>query len=380
MPPRICSKDDCPTQNVSRDRTVNCHRCKCHIHLSCYGIDKATVEIFVTGNIVILCDACLDTEFEEPSPKRKGNAPNMVQRTLDTNLSLSTPSIESSKITTVKPSTQKLIESLSVEVKMQTATIAALKSSVDSMYGTIAQQNENEQKSMGLNNEHMSSIKKSLSETQDLIESIKKPSYADIAKRSQRQQSDGTPKSSRVNQPKKTPKVNEPKKTPALSGTAQKVIGKPLSPIQQQDPKRKMERKTAQKAIWISKLHRDTSADEVLAYIKDHLGINVDQLVVRKLVKKDRDISEYSFVSFCITCPTTLFDILMDVNNWPSNSQLREFKLSYSTSKGVRLNEKSPSKNLQETSHVNQQTPQQVPQTDPSLNAQTEMDTSQVTH
>lgn len=63
-----------------------------------------------------------------------------------------------------------------------------------------------------------------------------------------------------------------------------------------------------EKAIWISRLHRDTSAEDISPYVMDKLGIaEVDQLDIRKLVKKDRDISTYSFVSFRIGCPVSLF-------------------------------------------------------------------------
>lgn len=77
--------------------------------------------------------------------------------------------------------------------------------------------------------------------------------------------------------------------TPAVSGTSKNVIGNPLSPIR---PRPKMQRKMPEKDLHISRLHRDTSADEVLSYIRDNFGItSVDQLEIRKLVKKDRDIS-----------------------------------------------------------------------------------------
>lgn len=221
-------------------------------------------------------------------------------------------------------------------------TIAALKISVDSMNDIIVRRNEKDLTSMEQNNKHMSSIKKSLTETQNLISSVKKPSYADVAKRSQRQRGGfETPRSS------KAPKVNNTE-TPVLSGKSTKVIGKALSPIQpKRNTKPRIDRKTAEKAIWVSKLHRDTSVGEVLSYIRDDLGISVEQLEVRKLVKKDRDISEYSFISFCIACPANLFETLMDENKWPSNSQIREFKMTSNPSTGAKLNEKSPSKNAE---------------------------------
>lgn len=337
MPPRKCSRDDCPPQNVSKELLVQCHRCKCQIHLPCYGIDKAPAEVFPVVNIVILCDECLANDYV-PSPKRKNS---MVQRTLESNLTLTTPHTESpsnknDKTAAVKASTQKMVESLTREVKMQTATIAALKTSVDSMHGTVSQRYGKDQKSVDQNNEKMSMITKQLAETHNLISSIKKPSYAEAAKRAFRQQTE-TPRSSR------TPKTNVPNLTtaPVQAGKSTKVIGKALSP----KPTPRQKRNFAEKAIWLSKLHRETTAEEVLSYIRDDLGINVDQLEVRKLVKKGRDIREYTFVSFCINCPSSLFDTLMDVNKWPDYSQIREFVISPNQTPGVRKNDKSSSKN-----------------------------------
>lgn len=106
----------------------------------------------------------------------------------------------------------------------------------------------------------------------------------------------------------------------------------------------------------------------MMAYIRDDLGIKDDQLEVRKLVKKDRDISSYSFVSFCIMCSANMFGTLLDVNKWPAYSQIREFELNSNPSTGAKLNERSPSKNVQEKSNENQKSPNQT---------ESEMETSQ---
>lgn len=304
----------------------------------------------------MLCDECLTVDFEQPSPKRKGLAPIFVQRTLNANLALSVPPVNespSNKTATAKPTTQKLIESLSLELKKNTATISALKSSVDSMRGVITQQKVAVSKSIGINNENISSIKPSLNESQHLIHSVKDQSYSNVVKdtSNQRTQSEvETPK------PSKTSRANKSNKTkaPAVFGTSSNVIGKPLSPNQPR-PKKKM----TEKAVWISRLHRDTSEEDVLSYIRHDLGITAfDQLEIRKLVKKDRDISEYSFVSFRIVCPANVFDTLLDASSWPSNCRMREFKMKMNQSLGARLNVKSPSTHREETSHKSQ-TPQQ---------------------
>lgn len=156
MSTRKCSRDNCPAQNTAKDVTVHCYRCKCQIHLICHGIDRKPEEIFISSNIVMMCDECINGNYEQPSPKRKSSFTNLVQRTLDANMQLSAPlATESptSKASSVKPITQKLIETLSLEVKLQTATISALKSSIDSMHVTITKEKCSASNPIGLNNE-----------------------------------------------------------------------------------------------------------------------------------------------------------------------------------------------------------------------------------
>lgn len=395
MPHRKCSRDNCPAQHTSRDQTTNCHRCKGQIHLLCYGINKSPGEIFVTGNIVILCDECINADFEQPSPKRKGSTPNLIQRTLDGNLSLSIPSIESQskKNVTVQLNTQKLIETLSLELKMQTATITALKTSVDSMHDTIVQQKETVGNSIGLNDNYMSTIKKSFSDTHDLIASIKKPTFSHVVKHSLNNRNEsGTPTSSRT--PRNNTNSNQVK-TPSVAGKSNHVIGKPLSPNQFRPNQRANQRtrptpkKTLEKAIWISRLHRDTTEDEILDYIRDRIGIDTDgQVEIRKLVKKDRDLASYSYISFRVSCSEALFGTLIDVNKWPSTCMLREFEMEPNSSNGVRLSGGSPkvaensstssntSKNEQNLPPSNHHSPHQ---TGMNSHGYMETETSQVT-
>lgn len=359
MPPRKCSRENCPTQNIAKELTVSCHRCRCQMHLLCYGVNRKPEEIFLIDNIVMFCDKCISDVSEEPSPKRKGTAPNFVQRTLDSNMMLTTPlGTESpSNKPSTKPTTQKLIESLQTELKTNTETISALKTTVESMHGTIMKQKETVRDANGINSDNIETIKTALNETHSLIESIKKQSYASVAKGSFKNQkrSEETPRTSR------TTRVSAPNvtKAPVLSGTSKKVIGKPLSPVQSAP---KIQRKMQDKAIWISRLHRDTGVEDIQSYVRDELGIEaVDQLDVRKLVKKDRDISTYSFVSFRIGCPLNLFETLMDTTKWPEKCNIREFKIEMkNTSGGVKLNEKSPSKNVT-TPHENQTPYQSLP-------------------
>lgn len=340
--PRKCSSEDCPAKNKSPDLTWYCYGCKNPIHLLCYDIAKDPEDIFVNDNIVMVCDGCLQNPKETVSPKRKMPiaTTSLKQRTIDVqsptlSLSMTAPTVTPSKQITAKQSLQiqTVIESLVQKVEIQTATIAGLQTSVEVMNDTISQQNTVVGHSIKVNNENISSIKETLKQTP--IASHRK-SYAETVRPPNRR--------STVNEtPKTSNSTRTPRSTkPILSGTSQNVIGKPISPQQSTRNDRSSAAPKPEKAIWVSRLHRETTEDELASYIKDSIGIPATDFVVRKLVKKDRDISTYSFVSFRITCSQSNFTTLMQTHHWPSNSVIREFDLEQKSSVGVRLNRQSP--------------------------------------
>lgn len=208
-----------------------------------------------------------------------------------------------------------------------------------------------------------------------------KKSYADTAKQGIAN-GNGTPKSSR---PKQAPSSSKA----VLTGTSSNVIGKPISPSQLKRNDRPNKQSTPEKAIWVSRIHRETTAEELDQYVKTRIGITTPDISVHKLVKKDRDISSYSFVSFRITCSAANFATLINPMYWPSNSQIREFDLERKSSVGVKLNQESNSNDsepkneeppMNATMDNKGHEPQQEPQRSQSLNVLMETDAFQVTH
>lgn len=206
LPLRKCSKEGCPSQNISPDLTWHCYSCISPIHLLCYGVVKSSEEIFVSDNITMICDECLSKPNQYVSPKRKqpNLAANLVQRTID----LQSPTLSLSKtVSTVSsPSRnvtgkqsqqyQTVMESLVQKVDIQTATITGLQATVEKMNDTILQQKETVGESIKINKENISSIKKSLSQTPQVNQLSRGMSYADAARGGVRKaNNNGTPKS-----------------------------------------------------------------------------------------------------------------------------------------------------------------------------------------
>lgn len=358
MPPpplRKCTKEGCPPECTLRDLTCYCFVCKSPIHWPCYEISKKPEEIFVSDNIVLVCDECLINPKEHLSPKRKqpNVAGNLVQRTIDVQnstlvLSKSSPvTATPPKGATVKPNQQlqNVIDTLAQKIDAQTNTIAGLQASVDSMKGAV-QHN-----------------------TVAINETIKgsRATYADIAKKVVAPTV--TPRSTKFMQTPKTPKPKQKPnpKNPVVVGQSTNVIGKPPSP-----PKPKIARPKPEKAVWISKMHRDTTVQELTDYVNKATGIPSTDFDVCKLVKKDRDLTTYRFVSFRIGCSQAHFNTIMNPAHWPSYSMIREFDLDTVPSIVERLNpmhnQNVTPKNVQETMNVTQPPDQSA------------MDTTQVTH
>jgi len=325
--------------------------CQEPIHWICYGLgDKKPENIFLIDNIRMVCDDCL---ANPKSPKRKhpNGSGNLVQRTIDfqnSTLTLSkTPAIGATppKVTTVRQNQQfqAAIDALTQKIDTQTNKIEGLQTSVEKMNGSIR--------------DNTAAIAESTKETKATYVSIARKGFDSV----------GTPKTTKRME---APKSSKPMKTPKMSkpvttGTSNIAIGKPLSPPKQ----KRAGRPKYEKGVWISGIHRDTSEGEITEHIVRSIGIASTEFEVRKLVKKDRDITTYSFVSFFIGCKQVNFSTLMQPMYWPSNSQIREFEINDKPSTGERVSQ------MTRQGEESKNSP-----TRPNNLEQTAMDTVPVTH
>lgn len=306
--PRLCSRDSCKPKNINLSSSVKCYICKRNFHLPCYDIHKLTADIFVKPNIVFLCDECLASDVTIPSPKRKVavevgasdcKVPSM--RSDDSNGSLCPPC--SVSISTID------VSDVAID------PIKRLQSSVDLILSKI----DSNASVLNKIDAKVTDIDGSRSVLMNAAPVV--PSFANVLRKGIK----ATPKrvtitqssGSNTSQQQLTSNSQKPN-LPGMAGKLSTVIGKPLSP--KAPPK---------KSIWISRLHRDTVESDIATYVNGILGaIPTDnQISIRKLVKKDRELSSYSFVSFRITCTLDLFTALLDADKWPSSVEIREFEV-----------------------------------------------------
>lgn len=292
---RVCSRDSCKPKNINSASSVKCSSCNSTCHLLCYGIDKSASDIFIQANIVFLCDSCLTSGSFVPSPKRKlatnGASNNVINSAIGSSPSKSASHAAPASLHNLQAS----IDEVLAIIKTNTITL----DKIGSKSSTVNTSTSVFSRSAPIKKSYANVLSENMPESNESV----------------------TSKSSGVHHVSKA-RMQMQMNPPAVTGTSSAVIGKPLTP--RQPPRR---------SIWISRLHRETTEAEVSDYIKSIMA-TTSEFVVRKLVKKDREISSYSFVSFRITCSLELFDTLMDAKNWPSSVIIREFENSRS---GVNL-------------------------------------------
>lgn len=74
MAHRVCG-GHCPAEYINEFSTQKCRICNKEFHLPCYDVILAQTKLFVTDNIVFICDACLD-DPDHGSPDRKRKSAN----------------------------------------------------------------------------------------------------------------------------------------------------------------------------------------------------------------------------------------------------------------------------------------------------------------
>lgn len=79
------------------------------------------------------------------------------------------------------------------------------------------------------------------------------------------------------------------------------------------------------KSLHLSNLDTDTTAEDIFNYITDKGITALDQIQLFKLIRKDTDISLYSFISYKIETTNEIADILLQQDFWPNTCTIKEF-------------------------------------------------------
>lgn len=81
------------------------------------------------------------------------------------------------------------------------------------------------------------------------------------------------------------------------------------------------------KAIRVANFHPSVTTDQVEKYIVENTTVtDRTKFKCTKLVKKDADLTQFTYVSFKIDVTPEAYDILKEPENWPKSNTVRDFE------------------------------------------------------
>lgn len=325
--------DKCYSLNcIGTDSTqpVICYCCKNGFHLGCMQIIQSAKNIFVTKNIVFMCDSCLNNG--PLSPKRKQSTSTFTQATINTDeggfslkRAVSSPQIAVRKKTDDMKELKETIKSLENEIKRNTSVLGELHSSFGLMQGSVEKQQT----------------------TVTQLESTVKKSFADVVGPS------GMPLKSRILTDKPSSSSQQTTTTKTTSSNKKSTDTRPRSVDEktktaiknrklmsgnkavahefgvattQMANKPKPARIELPNSIHVSRCKIDFTAENLVAYIKEQMpSLNTKHVAAHILIPKGKELENLSFVSFRLRCTAELFDQLSSPDFWPSSVFIGEF-------------------------------------------------------
>lgn len=348
MPPhRKCNHRDCPPENVNASTTVSCHSCKGEFHLPCFDVILPANKLFVIRNIVFVCDECLTSI--ESSPKRKQTV-TLKQTLLSP---MTTPTQTSSLRNSAKKSTANnddlrvMMETIIRKIDVNSVTVGLLKNSVDSMHATVKTNATQIDDSFKKSDAEIGTATKTIVEQLEKFE--KKQSYAQavgipssnqiirqMPSKSDQPNNNNVKASTKVAPEKKKISANKYKSCPLTSGTdtgTEHNLGAPVVIPERRKLTKRIEsngklpaRPKFKKSVYISRLEPSITVDGLKMFLGARMpDLNESDLDIRMLVKREQELSELSFISFCISCTDDLFSTLNSPSFWPAHIKMREF-------------------------------------------------------
>lgn len=318
-----CSRDDCPPANISGP-TIKCAKCKSVCYLKCFGFEKcATIDgidvVKVTlpdgsqlftpvpySSFVCCTNTLTTTELKAALKIPKAN----TRSTSKTRAAKPTENANDSPVLNELNEIKKMITKINVSTENNPSELAEIK----------AMAKESSDKLKSLQNSVFDGPTNG-----NVHSAVNTPTFANVlgdqrkvmtAKRKLNVNVNDTPNKQRM--------ANLPK---PVGGTRDINIGQPLPDTAKANAKPKqMSKPKFDKSLWISKLHFSVTNEEIVDYIMTKTDIkDRNRFNVRKLVKKDADLSLLSHVSFKIDVNEQDFDYLNNPDIWPKTVVIREF-------------------------------------------------------
>lgn len=306
-----CNRDDCPTENVNGPK-INCAKCKKVCFMKCFGVEKRenleNVEIVKIplkngGSMLAFLPytafvCCADT-LSNTEVKKIVKMPSVNRSTSKTRATKSTEK----KSETENASILEEIKSMVTEIKMQTSQIHT---ATDFLVTKSTRPD--------LQRSAMPSVTPKSKQTNAFATKTPITSFSQAVKSNLQ-----SAKRKREQSPKPQPKPMKFPSPKICTGTKVSSLIVVPKKVREMKP-------TFDRALCLSGLDPMTPVEEIVNHICDNTPVtDKSKFKVYKLVKKDRDLSTLSFVSFKIEVNQPEFDELFDPSLWPTGSSIRKF-------------------------------------------------------
>lgn len=299
-----CNDVTCPESNVSEAFKTECYNCHDMVHLPCYNIIQSKSKIFISKNIVFICDEC-----QTASPKRKGVDITKTSKLSTSNNETAQSNVDNSQTTSLNhvftnKRLSEFINTLSTKIDNNTEILSELKDNVNSMHSTIREKSGS--------------------------------SYADIVGANKQQQQHTQLVSMPNTSVASTEEIREldavtklaVKKRQLTAGNSSKIgLGKAVT-IETAKPRKSVKETRIRlgKSVYVSRMETSVTVDELIAFIKAQLpDVDEKHFLPRLLVKKGQDLDELTYISFRLQCTDALFSQFMSPDFWPNHVMIGEF-------------------------------------------------------
>lgn len=329
-----CNRDNCPPDAVNGPK-AKCFVCKKLCYLACFGITTSTSKLCVhnvsdgakidhfspSSNVQFVCTECLSSPSLLSQPNQSLNDSLTTPKG---RITINAIISEVNKLQEQFASYQSLntdmkakldsIETKAVEIKESTTEIKA---------NTDAVLNEVKSKPSKSNGNELILFGSSPLATRPFRPALnhgKTPaSYSSMLRNAA---TPPTSKRRRDNEkPVKQPMPNVPPPKVGTKASTSRLVAVVAAKPQ---PKKQNEKPKFEKAVWVSRLPTTTTDDMIREHITELQTVS-SNFEIHKLVKKDRDLSELSYISFKIAVNDADFAILNDPTVWPTGVLVREF-------------------------------------------------------
>lgn len=76
------------------------------------------------------------------------------------------------------------------------------------------------------------------------------------------------------------------------------------------------------KFLYVSNMHRSVEPDAIIEHVSERLKVERSDVLCRKLVKRNADLSGFRFISFKVGVELELFDKINNIHFWPVDSSV----------------------------------------------------------